>query len=1093
MAEKTEGQQILEQLATARHEAMMWSTPIIQPSQTPMMLSGGMAGAADHPGGVNLAAIQQQQALEIQNATMQQMYLKSYSQGTPGVMSPVQSMANPIAANYQLQNMYMMNPYMANFLSGNSGGGVGGMGGMNLAPAQMMTSPQMGIFRNGRFDRPGSPSGLGGVVRDWATAADLRSFAPYEDPLDEKIEARRRMLRRGENWGAGAIAAAVSVGSFTQGGPIGLAVGLMAEPALDVATSAYFQRRGEAEQIYDISKRISTGSNAHGFRNKGFSLDESNQLMKGFRKEAAASPFYNMGDYMQVLDKGSQAGLYNFAGGSKNTEGKTKEIIGMIDVFMRLAGDPDVKSAIERMGTLQTMGLNTGQMKGALANIKASANLAGTSVDAIMATSGAYGAQMAVAMGGPASFGLGVGAHAQAMAAGVAQQGVYNPLQLSSRGGKEGLTQSLTQSLTNNIYSELGTNVAAFTRQVSPGKFEIDQDAFNKWKSTGEVPGGSDQLIKATMSNLGTFKGHMPEFLASQKDLTAQLASGMTNLDHLMVMNRQVAEFRKINPGFITEDMGWQHFYGEDWKAAKSRGSAEGIDFAQIQQIQVSRTVASGEQNKYIRSRSIFSQASTWASGLYNSTINTISPLEFMAEYEHKLGARAAKEMYIYGLDYTHSAGGGMAGLKKAGYGQENAAPGKIPYATNRAPVSDEDIHAKLRQSGDLSTYMAETNPETATVGDALFRHTGWGDTPGRRAEEKQRLKDLKSLSSIMLQTGTETASLSDNDKTSANAKFFVGSGKSTTFKIGDFVASKDFDDAQKSRYLNSIRDDKSPESGDRANAVEQHVDFQRRLNEAKLEYSADRQRQLLDGLREKGISPKLAREVAELGSMIGENTKTQTPESLAALQASVLSPNHNNTESGVRARLLEAVSPDAGGGFYANVLAKAGSVKKLAMSEGADLKVLQDKTLIQQSNESATIGDTVLKTAQAMARMTPPSMFGSTSDLANYANAETEQMKERHFKDLKESGDSEAGKAKDAKEYYESTDKGKQYAAQANTEATARSVDRQGVTGQGLDSNPQLSEKQNLRRIASAVEATQVILSRLDQKLVGSNKFFTG
>jgi hypothetical protein len=1081
VAANSEAQQILEQLAQARHDALMWSTPNIQPTQSPILLTGGLSGDGSHPGGVNIAAIQAQQALEMQQATMQQIYLKSYSQGTPGVMSPVQTMMNPIAANYQLQNMYMMNPYMANFIGGGGGGGVGG-GGMNLAPSYMMTAPSMGVFRNGPNARQSSAIGFGGWARDLATLSTDgvfgRSFAPYEDPIDERIDARRRITRRKENAAAGTIQAGAALASFMIGGPMGLAVGLGLEPLVDTATSAYYQRRAETEQIYDISKRIATGGNATGFRSKGFSLQESNQLMKSFRAEAASSPFYNMQDYMQVLDQGTQAGLYNFAGNSQNTEKKTKELISMIDVFMRIAGDPDVKSAMQRMGSLQTMGLSTGQMNGALTNLRASANLAGTSVDQIMSTSGAYGAQMATSMGGPASFGMLVGAHAQAIAESTAQRGIYTENELSLRGGKEGLTQSLTQAMTNNIYSDVATNVAAFTKRDSTGKFVADTEAFEKYTTSGQVQGGG-LLIQKTLENLGKMKENMPDFLAVQKDIAGQLVGGMSNFQQLMAVKNSMEQYRKINPEFITEDMAAQHVFGDNWKAGKSSVSAEGISYELTQLQEAQRSAAAGARSKYIRSHSFFNRIGVGAAQIWNNTVNAITPLDWMANYDQETTMREEGKIFLPGLNYGLAASAKTGALGKLGYGQKNAGMS----LSAPAEIDPNQAYNKLEYDTKFRDYMLKTS-DVSPLGS---------DVDGSmKAATLKRFSSLKSLNTIDKATAA-TGNVDFNTLENYAKKDFRGSGGSTVFDIDAFLTNTGPDgkplsaSAQKQLILEY---QKNPDYGE---AIQKHRDAMQQYLATPAETRAENQDTLLRSARSMGLSDKQIGNISNFSNSLAEKLggrlgrrELETLESQMLGAGNVLEKGETGgtTFAEIASRFPKAnlTGPDLSElyGKYAQVYSDTGDKSKTEF--GKFITSSSGREAISDVNAQAVEGATALEEINKLERTAPPSAFSNPADVNSYAVVQAQALMRENFDRLasKEGGSTVEGESFD--QYYGPKGKGSTFAKNAKTEGSELTSAFQNTTTQNLDMNPQLSEKQNLRRMANALDGIEAFLKRAER-----------
>jgi len=491
-----EAQQIIDQLNASRLSSTLWQVSQPPTFQTQGHMTGGLTGSESSPQFAMQQMMIQNQALQIQQQVSQQAQLRAYAQAVPGATSPSLWSGNPAGANYQLQNMYQMNPYMANFFAGQQGGG-GGAGPMNLAPAQLMTSARLGMFRQGTQGDAPQAFGMANLARDVFTlnSPSWRSFAPYEDVLDETMEASRRMSRRKEAaWGGLASAAAMGVGLIPGVGiPVGLALSLGGEAATSLGANAYFQRRAETNRIFDISTKIATGAQSGGPRGVGFGFGESANMMSAFRGAAAESTFFNMSDYMNVLETGADTGMFKFQGDAGGTTSKVKEYVGMLDVLMQLAGDSDVRSVMERMSSLQNLGIAPGQMQNAMANVKTFSRLMGTSVDDFMNNTGAMGAQLAAQQGGLPGMGMMVAGVAGGGVRNMIQQGVMNQTQVAMRGGESGMVQTATQGLLANVQGYLQQNAAAFLT-TGAGGLRADTGALMGYINSGNAPGGHNYL-----------------------------------------------------------------------------------------------------------------------------------------------------------------------------------------------------------------------------------------------------------------------------------------------------------------------------------------------------------------------------------------------------------------------------------------------------------------------------------------------------------------------------------------------------------------------------------------------------------------------
>jgi len=638
---QNEAQQIVSELNAARTANAMWQTAAPPQFQTQAQMTGGLEPDMSSGSNTALQMMMQQQAFQTQQMLNQQTSLRAYAQGLPGYASPATYMQNPVVANYQMQNMYQLNPYMANFLGGQGGAGAPGM---NLAPAQMMTSARLGMFRGMQQGQDPQAMGLSNVLRDLATLylPNFRAFAPYEDVVDETIESGRRMYRRKESLYAGLGSVGAMGLGFMPGLGLagGLAVGLGAPVAAELVANAYFQRRAETNQIYDISQRIATaGGGANGFRNIGFGLGESAGMMREFRREAAQSPFFSMSDYMQVLESGTDAGMMKFVGTAGQTTKKVKEYVEMLDVFMQLAGDPDVRSAMERMGNLQNLGIAPGQMQNAMSNIKTYSRLMGTSVDDFMSTQGAMGAQLAAQQGGLAGYGMMTAGIAGAGIRGLVQRGLMSQAEVAIRGGESGMAQAVTQGMLGNTQAYLEQNVAAFMGRGG----QLDMGAFQKFLETGQTPGGQNFLVQSTANNLsGMTTNQKFGYMRDHKDHLAALQEKLTQDPTLQLMleRRRIDELAEMQ-GISRKDVLYQQ-YGEQWRSLDFVLSDQNMLSNAVQKAQQQRSINARRRTRYLRQNSFLNSMGTGIAEMFNNMMENFFDFEQIARKEQFLSARAA-------------------------------------------------------------------------------------------------------------------------------------------------------------------------------------------------------------------------------------------------------------------------------------------------------------------------------------------------------------------------------------------------------------------------------------------------------------------
>lgn len=705
--------QAQQDLWQAKQDAL-WSTPKPEPSQSMNQMTGGFFGFPSLGPNSAVAAVQQQQQMHLQAYAMNHVQLQAYAQGVPGASSPVNSMSDPRLANYALQNMNQMNPYMADFLSRSQGAS-----GMNLAPAQYMTSPHMGVFRNQMGGQVTGPGGARSFFRDIGTISGYRSFAPYEDPMDEQYAAQRRQTMRKESAVGGVISAAnVGIGLF--GGPVGLAYSLVGAPVVDATVSSYFERRAETQRIFDLSKKIAT-SNGSGFRRQGFSMNESSDVMSTLRKESANNVHLNMGDYMSILETGTDTGLFAFQKDAGGTTRKVKEYAAMMDSFMRLAGDPDVRSAMERMANLQSLGFASHQMTGAVSSLKGFARMAGTSVDNIMSGSGAYGAQMAVSQGGPASFGMMVGGLSQATVRGMVQNGSISELNLSLAGGESGLAQTMTQFGVNEQHTTVAANIASFSKWDGK-KWTVDNSAVRNYLSSGKVNGRD--LTQNTYNVLGGMDTATKDQLyIHAPKLTAEVLHNMNPEDQIGLGRARFKEFSKNFRQGTDRNVIAKEYFGDQWQEGLYGLSDKNRKDVIRQQLEAMNTEVATKRKNQLDHDMFWNKLGIGFTQKTNAFMENLD-FKFLTEGDDEKAATTMGQLYLRGADRGMSANEAnlyrSSGISSPFTKQSFSDFASLPFAEARKQANlSRHVDAYASQGGKDSTYRKTLAEVTAAGGSA--------------------------------------------------------------------------------------------------------------------------------------------------------------------------------------------------------------------------------------------------------------------------------------------------------------------------------------------------------------------------------------
>lgn len=610
---------------------------------------------------LNLYSLKQQQAIQAQNSLSmnnaayyaQQRMMRDYADMNPFTTGPAYNQnltqAEMLDQHVRIMNLNNMNPYIASSMS---------MQGMreNMADAQYMTSARYGVYRNpivgGQPVPTAGPTGGTGFIQDLATMFNARSIPLYEDPFEARFRARRRMSNLYESHAAGgvdfaALAAGVTAG-FAVGGIPGAALGTLVHPVTSYMTDRYLERRGHAQRVQDITKDfITTGPDVSAL-GVGLSNRSSAQAVSDLRKYAAESPFFNLQDIDAILQQSSEAGMMNFVGRKEDIVRAVKQQAEMLHVFMRITGDPDLKSAFEQMARYQTMGIAAGNQATMLNNINAFARLAGVGVNKMMETSAAAGAQQALQIGAAPVLGMEVGAMSAGAAKVIQQRNLLNPLQLAMRGGESGMAQNMAANLISEIHGGLGRFGSAFVTRKN-GVMSVDTDMLNRYIS-GEV--SAKEMFDLSISNFREGgKDYATQYVREREDLVAEMESKMTPAQQIMFARRQIDDIVERGGGLISRQEALQSKYGSNWKNMQLLMGRENIE-AQRQQQRV-------QYNKYIMAEELQAKtANSWymrlltgTASAYNSTMEWfLQPIEEWSAERDQM-----KEMKATGQEYVES------------------------------------------------------------------------------------------------------------------------------------------------------------------------------------------------------------------------------------------------------------------------------------------------------------------------------------------------------------------------------------------------------------------------------------------------------
>jgi hypothetical protein len=181
---------------------------------------------------------------------------------------------------------------------------------------------------------------------------------------------------------------------------------------------------------------------------------------------------FNIRDLTKLTAQAGQLGMLDMAQSGEQIAQTMKNLARNLQVFMRLAQEPDVTRAMQQMGQMRAMGLTIPETTLAMHNAYRFAQQAGTSVPNLMRQPGLPGAMTFQQLGMTAGAGMQVGMASAGMARQAVAAGAFTPGQLTMAGGVQGLGQSLTEA----AGAALGVNfqtMAMLTRNAQ-GALTVD-------------------------------------------------------------------------------------------------------------------------------------------------------------------------------------------------------------------------------------------------------------------------------------------------------------------------------------------------------------------------------------------------------------------------------------------------------------------------------------------------------------------------------------------------------------------------------------------------------------------------------------------
>lgn len=215
--------------------------------------------------------------------------------------------------------------------------------------------------------------------------------------------------------------------------------------------SPYVAQAGRANAVQGMSQSFLSGGGYLSGTGAGFSEHASRVAARGLTNLSTSSAFetetggrFNTQDVFRIAQESSHAGLMQGVGSPEQMAGRVREIAKSLKAFMELANEPDIRDAIQTMGSMRGMGLNLGQTMDAVSQGRSFARMAGTTFQNLASQGGAIGAQTFSSMGLTQGMGLNRGMFNQGIGTAMANAGVHSAQMMNLMGGAEGYAASNT-------------------------------------------------------------------------------------------------------------------------------------------------------------------------------------------------------------------------------------------------------------------------------------------------------------------------------------------------------------------------------------------------------------------------------------------------------------------------------------------------------------------------------------------------------------------------------------------------------------------------------------------------------------------------
>ena len=219
---------------------------------------------------------------------------------------------------------------------------------------------------------------------------------------------------------------------------------------------------------------------------------------KGFQRETGGR--FNRQDVMKITQLAGEVGMLDQSQTAQEVATSVSKISKALANIMKIAGEPDVKKAMQMMGQMRMAGMSIPETQTAMSNAKVFARMAGVSVGDVVAGAG-QAASMFQERGMSGAAGINAGMASMGMAGMAAS--TMSARQLSMAGGKEGVQQTYMQAAADTASQDV-LNFGAFTRKG--GKLQLDM---GKLRAMGQGKLSTSDAVRQTADSMGGMQNVM--------------------------------------------------------------------------------------------------------------------------------------------------------------------------------------------------------------------------------------------------------------------------------------------------------------------------------------------------------------------------------------------------------------------------------------------------------------------------------------------------------------------------------------------------------------------------------------------------------